>query len=245
MTTDSSDKDAYTEATQAEEIRTKLTTWAAGAVKHGVDRDWVNGWLAHLGAEPVTGQAEYRMNTAITGMFGWRCKASSRTEAAQRFQEQIARVAEAAKITADGSYDNVYDVEFTDATKVNFYSGPEDVEILAAPNLDLATLKSEARIMLRNGVAEQNWGYRYAFKAAQDMGLDPLPTFTSRTVAVPVAGTANVTVRAFDDADDDDMQRIVASRIKSYGSVAVVPDEVGAPVEVKKVNTDPFEDDRF
>lgn len=238
--TDSSDKDAYTEGLEAQEIRTKLTKWATGAVNHGVDRDWVNGWLTHLGAEPITGQAEYRMNIPITGVYGWRCKASSRSEAAERFLEQVQRLADAGKITADGSYDNVYELKFDEpvtATDVNFYSGPEDVDT-AGPGVEgLAALKSGAREMLVHGVTDRNWGYRYAVKAAEDMGLEPLPALATRTVEVPVSGTVLMSVRMFEDADDAAVQRVVANQIKKQGgNVAMKPEEMGTPKLHVKAN---------
>src|ERR687887_2216070 len=98
--TDYGDKEQYTEAIQVVELRQKIHEAATGAVKYGVDRDWANAWLAKLGAQPVTGTAEYRMNVPITGNYGWRCTASSRTEAAQRFLEQVQRVASQGRITA-------------------------------------------------------------------------------------------------------------------------------------------------
>src|ERR1043165_9296687 len=92
-------KDAYTEALAATHLRELITAQARNAVNHGVSRDWANAWLRKLGAQQITGTSEYRMNTPITGLYGWRCKASSRAEAAQRFQEQVKRVADAGKIT--------------------------------------------------------------------------------------------------------------------------------------------------
>ena len=48
--TDYEDKDAYTEALQAQDLRDKITDYATRATKHGVDRDWANEWLRRLGA---------------------------------------------------------------------------------------------------------------------------------------------------------------------------------------------------
>jgi len=245
---DSSDKDAYTEAVIAEELRTKITGWADGAVKHGgVDRDWANSWLRKLGAEQITGYSEYRMNVPLTGFYGWRCKASSRAEAAERFLAQVKRITKAGKITADHSNDSVYDVAFVDdpvtVHDVHFYAGPEDPTESTDPVPGLDGLKVGIRAMLMEGVAEQGWNYQYAVQAVSSMDLPPLPDFGYRTVEVPVSGIHKTQIRAFADADDEAVQRVVASHLKRQGSALYVAvDEMGTPAQV---DDEPESDDPF
>ena len=219
-------KEAFAEA-QVETLRSAITQYATNAVKHGVDRDWVNGKLTELGAKPVTGRSEYRMNVAVTGVYGWRCKASSRAEALERFNEQVNRVALAGKITADGSYDNVYDLAVTG--EPTFYSGPEDPADSVEPVPGLDALKVGIRDMLKAAVAGKGWGYAWAQDALRTMGLPELPEMGYRTVQVPVSGMASVTVRAF---EGDDVQDAARAALSGDGQVLVVPDEIGMAVEV-------------
>jgi hypothetical protein len=232
--TDYADKDAYTEALQAEELRKQITKHAAGATQHSVSRDWANEWLRRLGAAQITGRSEYRMNVPLTGNYGWRCKANSRAEAAQRFLEQVQRVAEAGKITADGSYDNVYDVKFDEpvtAADVVFRSGPEDPTEFDGPVPGLDALKVEIRKMLMEGVSEQGWGYQYAQQALRAMGLEPMPARVNHTVSVPVSGVSRVTVQVFEGDLAEVIQKAAASKIAKLGnSLVVTPEEVGEAV---------------
>jgi hypothetical protein len=245
---DSTDKDAYTEALQAEGLRAALTVAVEGAVKHNTSRDWANAWLRKLGAKQITGTAEYRMRVPLTGSYGWRCKAGSRAEAAARFLEQVQRVAERGKITADGSYDNVYDVKFDEpvtAADVQFFSGPEDPAETSDPIPGLDALKVEIREMLMEGVSQQNWGYSYAQRTLATMGLDPLPEYSYKTVTVPVSGTVDVTIKAFADADMDDIQRITTEKIRQLNAVTVKPDEIGAVIAQDEDAEDEPENDPF
>ena len=229
--TDYPDKDAYTEAKIADELRAQLTVATEGAVKHGADRDWANEWLRKLGAKQISGRSEYRMHVPLTGSYGWRVKAGSRAEAAERFLEQVQRLAKAGKITADGSYDNVYDVKFDEpvaAADVQFYSGPEDPTDSTEPVPGLDALKAEIRKMLMEGVAVQGWGYNYARRTIANMGLDPLPNFGFKNVEVPVSGTVTVSVRVFEDASMDEIQETTAATIRKQGTISVKPDEIGA-----------------
>jgi len=246
---DSSDKDAYTEALHAEELRAALTVAAEGAVKHGTDRDWANAWLRKLGAKQITGTAEYRMRVPLTGSYGWRCKATSREEAAKKFLEQVTRVAGQGKITADGSYDNVYDVKFDEPVTVGdvqFFSGPEDPAESTEPVPGLDALKVEIRKMIMEGVAVQGWGYSYARRTIANMGLDPLPNYGYKTVEVPVSGTVSVSVKVFEDASMDEIQETTAATIRKQGTVSVKPDEIGEvssqdeDAQDEPENTDPF-----
>lgn len=224
------DKDAYTEATIASDLRAKITAAAESAVEHHVNRDWVNGWLRRLGAKQITGPAEYRMNIPLTGSYGWRCNAGSRAEAAQRFLEQVQRVMSQGKITADGSYDNVYDVKFNEpvtASDVVFYAGPEDPAETDDPIPGLDALKVEIRKMLMEGVAEQGWGRPYANHTLASMDLEALPALKVMTVDVPVSGVYKAKVAMFPDATDEDVQRAAMRLVRRMHSVVVTPDEVG------------------
>lgn len=232
--TEYADKDAYTEAIQAQDLRDKITDHATRATKYGVDRDWANEWLRRLGANQITGTAEYRMNVPLTGSYGWRCKAGSRAEAAQRFLEQVQRIASTGRITADGSYDNVYDVHFDEpvtASDVVFYAGPEDPAESTEPVPGLDVLKVEIRKMLMEGVSQRNWGYRYAQQALRAMGLDELPARVDHTVSIPVSGVARVTVQVFEGDLAEVIQKAAASKVAQLGSSLVVqPEEVGEAV---------------
>lgn len=224
---ESTDKEAYTDATFAQEMRNKFRARVEGAVNCAhVSRNWANTWLVRLGITPITGQAEYRMNTAITGDYGWRCKAGSRAEAEARFKEQVARVAAAGKITADGSYDNVYNVEFTGGPVV-FYSGPEDP---ATGDTEFETLElvgAGIQQMLKEGVRTQGWGYSYANAALAELGLPVLPAMVHRAVEVPVTGTHRLNIPVFEDDDDEAVQKAVAGRMARAGVIGIEPDELG------------------
>lgn len=235
-------KDAYAEAQAAEKLRQQISQHAAGAVKYGVDRDWANGWLGRLGAPGVTGAAEYRMNIPVTGVYGWRCKATSRAAALARFQEQIDRLKNTGKITADGSYDNVYGLEFVG--EPTFYSGPEDPATDAAEALDLDGLKAAIRDMVKEGVVRQGWNLSYARRALAAMELEPLAAASTRTVKVPVSGFTEVSVTVFDGDGDEVVQDATASVLARAGNVYIKPDEIGTVAvvsnEVEDDGEDPF-----
>jgi hypothetical protein len=223
-------KDAWAEAAAILDLRAQLTTAVTGAVNHGLNRDWANAELAKLGAKPITGRTEYRMNTPITGFYGWRCTATSRAEAADRFREQIQRVAQAGKITADGSYDNVYGVHFVN-NEVTFYSGPEDVEPSdEAQAMSLEELGAAIRSMVKRGVSEHGWNLGWAQQALRKMGLPELPNASHRTVAVPVSGTVEMVILAFEGDSDDAVQAAARGAVARSGRVYVQPDEVGTAV---------------
>jgi hypothetical protein len=237
-------KDAYTEAKEAEKLRQQISQHAAGAVKHGVDRDWANGWLARLGAAQITGIAEYRMNTPITGNYGWRTKAHSRVEAAEKFLEQAKRVAEQGKITADGSYDNVYDVVFLQPGIVSFHAGPEDQTNDDAETLDLAGLRAAIRNMIKEGIAQQGWNLGYATRAMASMGgMDPLPAATTKMVKVPVSGFTEVSVMVFDGDGDEAVQAAAASKMARAGNVYIKPEEIGAVTVASEATGDEYDND--
>jgi len=242
MTIDSSDKDAYTEATIAEDLRTNITGYTASAVAGGVDRDWANSWLVRLGAQPVTGNATYRMNVPVTGVYGKTVIANSRAEAAQKFLEHVQRVAQAGQVTDHGECDAVYEVKFQEpvtAADVTFFEGPEDPEPSNDPAPGLDALKDGIRKMLMEGVTEQGWSYPRAKRAIAEMGLDALPAILYRSVQVPVSGTHQLTVRVFEGADEETLYRATASHIRRSGLITISPEEMGATVSV------PVEDVEF
>jgi len=235
MDIDSSDKDAYTEAVIADELRKKITAWTAKAVAAGIDRDWANAWLRTLGAEQVTGSSTYRMNVPITGVFGKTVEASTRAEAAEKFLEHVQRIAAAGQITDHGHCDNVYEVKFhqdppVTAADITFYAGPEDPEPNTEPVPDLGAFKDAARKMLIEGVSAQGWSYLYAKKAVTDLGLEELPALQYRTLQVPVSGTYQVQVRVFEGSDDAVVQRAAASQVRRAGAVVIKPEEMGDAV---------------
>lgn len=225
----------FEQAEAAQELRNNFRHYADMAVQYGhVDKGWVNGKLAALGIQPLGGKAEYRMNVAITGNYGWRCKASNRAEAMEQFRRNVARVAGAGKITADGSYDNVYDLEIVGEPV--FHSGPEDPEVADASAFTLDGLKTAMRDVLKEGVAQQGWGHSYAVNAAESLGLESLPSLVSKTVLVPVVGTHRVTVQAFADDDDNAVQARVHATLSGGKTIAVEADEIGDAT----VAADPF-----
>lgn len=227
-------KDEFAEAVEAQSLRSALTQHATGFANHGGDRDWTNTQLVRLGAHPIQGRSEYRMNAPITGVFGWRCTATSRAEALDRFKEQIARVTEAGKITADGSYDNVYQLAFIGEPQ--FHSGPEDPGTDDAEVFTLDELKAAVRLMFKQGVSAHGWSLRRANQSLSAMGLDALPEATVKAVKVPVSGTVELAVTVFEDDNDADVQAATAGVLARQGSVYLKPEEVGtvSPVAAKE-----------
>jgi len=234
--TDYPDKDAYTDALIANELREKLNAWTASAVNHGVDSKWANTWLAKLGAPKITSTNEYRMNVPITALLGWRCTATNRAQAAEQFLEHIQAV------LSRGSYTDctinygeaVYDMKTTEpvtADDVVFYSGPEDTPDTDNPAVGLDELKTGIRQMLKEGVTQQNWGISYAQNALVDMGLATLPPLHARTVSVPVTGTARITIQGFATDDDEAVRAVVAAKLKRLGSVYLQPEEIGDVIQ--------------
>lgn len=228
---DYGDKEQYTEALQASDLRAAIHDATARAVDHGVDREWANKWLRKLGAEPVTSSAEYRLNTPITGLLGMTVHASSRAAAAEIFKQWVADLGGKINDCYSRGF-NVYNIELTaDATEPTFYSGPEDPEDDGElpDKLTLDQLKNAIRDMLIEGVAERSWRYNYARDTAAALNLEPLPTVSRRNVRVPVSGVTNISVLAFTDADDDQLRRTVNAYLRRNASlgVAIVPDEMG------------------
>lgn len=246
MTIDSSDKDAYTQALEAQDLRTKIGMYASSAVQHAhVDRDWVNGWLAKLGVPKITGQSEYRINIAITGNYGRRVTAASRAEATKQFMAEVERVAATGKITLanEGRYDNVYDLVVTGDAPV-FHSGPED-QTTDAVTLTPDELKAGIRQMLKEGVAEKGWGLTYANAALENLGLESLPKMTHRTVEVPITGTTKVGLTVYEDDSDEDLRRAAARYLTGRTSVSVQPVEIGDAVTEAKDDGGEDEDVSF
>ncbi len=225
-------KDAYAEATQAQKLREVLTSYAQGAVKYGnVDRDWINDWLMRLGADPVTGYAEYRINTPITGLYGKTISASTRGEALEKFKKHMACVQNAGKI--DPNYSGrVYAVEFDG--EPTFFSGPQDPPTgKVDKEIGVDGLKAGIREMLMRGVTEQGWGHKWALDASDAMGLEPMPALVHRTVSVPVSGTAEVTVPVFEGDGPVDVQAAATAAVARMQLVSVKPDEVGAVMSAR------------
>lgn len=223
-------KEAFAEAQQAELLRQKLSHLAAAAVAYGVDRDWVNGRLVQLGAAPVTGQAQYKINVPITGNYGTTVTANSRTEALEKFAQYAERVAAAGQIT-DGHYcQGVYGVQLT-GDAPSFFSGPQDPEPYNGTVPGLDALKAGIRRMLMDGVTEQGWGHSHAVGQAIDvMGLEPLPELVQKKVTVPVSGTAQLTVNVFEGADEA-VQRAAVAAVARSKQIMVSPDEIGVAFE--------------
>ena len=226
------ENDAYADAQPAHKLRAKITDYTRQAVDYGnVDRAWANTQLARLGANQVTGTSEYRISAPITGLYGRTVYAESRTQALATFQEHLdAALAKGKIVPCDGGYDdNVYDLKINPSLFVGpqFYSGPEDPSTEDASELTLDELRDGIRQMLKEGVAQQGWGYTYATRASAEMGLPPLPPQVSRTVEVPVAGTAKINVAGFESDTDEDVQAAVAAKLAKLGHVNVKPDEVG------------------
>jgi hypothetical protein len=223
--------DAYKEAQQEEALRQQITVRAYGAVKYGhVDRDWANAWLVRLGAQPVTGQAQYRINVPVTGNYGTTVTAGSRAEALEKFNQYVAQVAAAGKFT--GSYGGIYGIELTGAAPT-FFSGPQDPTEYAGSVPGLEGLKSGIRQMLKQAVTEQGWGHSYAVQALDQMGLEPLPTLHNKTVQVPVSGLTVLTVPVFADDDDEAVQAAVTGALTRAQSVSIKPDEVGSVMSTR------------
>ena len=219
--------DEFAQAVEAQKIREQLTEYATGAVVNAaVDRDWANRWLTRLGAAPVTSTAEYKINAPVSGLLALTVKAQSRAEAVEKFNGYVQEMID------KGQVNSYYARVFQPAVQVEdltFFSGPEDPPEPDdnAPALDLDGLRTQARQMLMDGVAEQGWGHYHAIQAAKQMGLEPLPKLNAHIVTVPVAGTADIVVEVFEGGDDAAVQRAADAYIARRGSLSVTPEEVG------------------
>jgi len=237
--TDSSDKDAYTKALNEQDdaatLRKLVTQFAGSAVRHGVDRDWANGWLRSLGAAPIAGENIYKVNVKVTGDFGRTIKAATRADALRIFQAHVARINGDGKITPQNCDDRIYHVQFGDEPV--FASGPEDPSDSDTPELTLDELKTNIRVMLMQGVAEQNWGYRWAQSALDHMGLPQMPKRTYKTVEVPVSVSAPVTITAFEGDDDATLTALAARKLAQLSSVSGKPVEIGDGVVVTETKS--------
>lgn len=223
------DESAFAEAQQAEALRKEITQHARGAVKFGnVDRDWVNTRLARLGAEIVTGDAQYKINVRVLGDYGTTITAGSRTEAVEKFKQIVSNLAAAGQIRTARCGEGIYNVSFDDVAEPVFFSGPQDFVADAdnpVPGLD--ALKDGIRQMIKQGVTEQGWGYSYAIAQLASMGLPTLPPMEYRTVNVPVTGTAEIVVSVFEDADDVVVQNAAEGVMTRAKSVVIKPEEIG------------------
>lgn len=222
--------DDFKTAQEIQLLRQRITGYAAAAVKvANIDRDWVNARLVRLGAEPVTGTAQYQINAAFTGNWGTTIFAQSRAEALEKFDEYRTAIANHGKLTGLFHGSGIYDVVFSPADPV-FYSGPQDPLLLTSDlvtNLD--DLKSGIRAFLKAAVTEQDWSYQHALNQAETMGLEPLPKLVNKAVQVPVTGNASVIVQVFDDGDEDAVQSAVTGMMDRHKKgILVVPDEIGS-----------------
>lgn len=191
-------------------------------------RQWANEHiLTPLGIENLGSRDrnEYRINIAIRGNYGRRVSATSRKEALAEFFQHLNKTLEKGKITADGSYDNVYRVELVEGAEPVFYAGPEDPESLAANRpATVAELKARFReilmaLRLTHGSNVPAEAYNAELSV---LDLDPLPEVKSYVVEVPVAGTTKLTVRGYDEV----------TALESMGAmlakgVTMTPEEVG------------------
>lgn len=220
-----SNDDAYSEAQTAQTLRDQIHNYAYSAVKYGrVDRDWVNGALARLGAEPVTGSATYRINIPVTGLLGFTINADDRAAALVAFNQRVqAAVADGVAYHGGG---RVFEIQT--GGEPHFFSGPQDVpETGDVPEMTLDELKAGIRKMLMDGVTAHGWGHAYAVDAVDAMGLEPLPPLTNKTVEVPVTGTHRLTVPVFEGADDEAVQRAAQAKLSTEKLMQVSPEEVG------------------
>ena len=218
---------------QAQKLREQIRAWTWEAVQYGnVDRGWANSWLARLGAETLgNSRSEYRINIPITGVYGRRITANSRADALEQFGTYLSQMLAKGKITADGSYDNVYRVtlpEGVELEQAEFYSGPEDPET-GGPELDLQGLREQIPAMLREGVAAQGWGHTYANQALVAMKLPTLPNIVVKMVDVPVMATTTVQVRAFEGDDDEAVRAAAVAKVRQSPTTNVTVTEIGEP----------------
>jgi hypothetical protein len=218
---------AFAEAQAAEILRQQIGQYAANAVHYAnVDRDWVNARLNRMGAPLVTGTAQYKIHAPIDAVYGTTITANSRVEALAKFQEFFGQVVAAGEFRRSNHGAGVFQITATGGKPV-FFSGPEDVEPSDAEAPALEPLRAAIRQMLMDAVTTQGWGYSYAVSAAQDMGLEALPTLHTKTVTVPVTGTTQVGVLVFSDADDDTVQAAAQAMVSRTGYVSVTPEEIG------------------
>lgn len=231
-------KDEFADAQKAEILRQHISQYAVGAVKYGaVARDWVNGWLVRLGAQPVGGQSTYQINVRIDGSYGTTVNAGSRVEALEKFNQYVAAMLAAGQVRTKHCGEGVYGVTLVGEKPV-FFSGPEDPDPQAdVPVPDLTGLKAGIRDMLKEGITGHGWGYGYAQEQLNEMGLESLPTQIYRTVNVPVSGVAQMSFLAFEGDDDDEvMQSAVRAIVRTGNPVMVKPDEIGEAFALRPAN---------
>lgn len=222
--------DDFKEAQLAQILRRQISEYATAAVQHGIDRDWVNTRLHHLGAASVTGPARYQINVPVTGNYGTTVTANSRAEALTKFNLYAQQAASRGHV-GPGSYhcEGVYGVEFFGAEPV-FHSGPKDLDLSDVKDIDLAALREGIRQMIKLAVGGQGWSHGHAVVQLEEMGLEPLPALTTQSVRVPVNGTAQLEVSVFDGASDEEVQATITAAVARYKNLVVTPEEVGAPL---------------
>lgn len=231
----------FDEAVQVQTLRGTLSHCADNAATYGtVSRTWLNEQLAAVGAPLITqGDNTYQIFVPVTGAYGTTVTAPSRAEALERFQRYAARVLEAGELLTGRHGQGIFNLKADEsAGGVQFQSGPEDPEAVEAPAMDLETFRAAARKMLMDGISQHGWGVAYANKAADKLGVGPLPTLESRTVQVPVTGKTNITVLVFAEASEEELTSAARAKVAQIGSVMVTPDEVGDVVASEKSDDD-------
>jgi hypothetical protein len=219
-------KDAFAQAQQAETLRTMIHEYATAAVHYGhVDRDWVNSLLSRMGAPLVTGSAQYKINAPIYGVYGTTVTADNRAEALEKFKGYFDAVLADGEFRSSGYSQGVFQVTATGGQPV-FFSGPQDIEPSDEQML-LGELKTSIRQMLKHGVVEHGWRYSSAAAQLDAMGLELLPPLMTKTVSVPVTGSAQINVQVFEGDDDEAVQRAAAVFMARATSVLVKPEEIG------------------
>lgn len=219
--------DAFAEAQQAEDLRARISLAADAAVQYGrVDRDWVNTHLSRMGAPLVTGQAQYKINAPIDGVYGTTITANTRAEAMGKFTAYLDAVISEGEFRGGNYGQGIYQITATGGDPV-FVSGPQDIEPTNDPVPGLDGVKTAIHAMLKEGVTEKGWRYSAAVDTLHAMGLEALPHLTTKSVSVPVNGTAQITVQVFEGDGDDAVQRAAAAVMGRAGAVAVKPEEIG------------------
>ena len=227
--TESAD-DAFAEAQKVQLLRQKIHTYARGAVEcGGVDRDWVNQRLNRIGADLVTGDVQYQINTPIIGNYGTTIVAPNRVTALAKFNEIVEQIVAKGEIRNRNYGQGVYGVKLNPAAGgAQFFSGPEDVVSEESPFQTLEAVRAAIRSMIKDAVVEQGWGHYHAERQLEELGLEPLPKLVSRTVQVPVSGMASLHISVYENADDADVQAVTATLMGRMSQVIVSPDEIGS-----------------
>lgn len=222
-------KDEFAEAQQAEDLRAQISLAADAAVQYGrVDRDWANNHLNRMGAPLVTGPSKYQINAPIDGVYGISITANTRAEALEKFKGYFDAVINEGEFRSGNYGQGVYQITSIpyDGNPV-FFSGPQDIEPTNDPVPGLDGVKAAIHAMLKEGVTEKGWRYSAAVDTLHAMGLEALPHLTTKSVSVPVNGTAQINVQVFEGDSDEAVQRAAAAVMGRSSVVPVKPEEIG------------------